>query len=53
LDRAGFELAEADNANNYALLAKTRTGWESAAKVIAAGIARLVKGRRGGTCAAN
>ena len=38
---------EAGSASNYALLAKTRTGWESAAKVIAADIANFAGAESG------
>jgi hypothetical protein len=40
--------AEGGVANNYASLARTRIVWESEAKVIAAPIARPVRGRGGG-----
>jgi len=40
-------------ASNYALLARTRMRWESGAKVIAGGTARLAKGLCGETSVRN
>lgn len=59
LDRAAFEstMVEPDEAaasvSNYAKLAKTRIGWASVGKAIAAPIVKLASDRLPGTCAAN